>query len=372
MRIKITGFQILTEIDFEVKGITLISGRTNSGKSSVFRAICSACFGRGGSDYVNHKASQAVVSLSDENTWTFRRTSSEPNFYLDSNRFRKTGGKPPSEYAETLKIPALKVGKSVLHPNFIAQFDPLFILGMTGTEAAACLSFLFSADKFPQLLKFIAQSLRENKSEAKATRSSIETTDERIQQVEKQLKELESLRTHFDKIPKLVESSDILDSMNRLVFQFTELKTEEKEAGAEYDDAISCYNRFKQVDAELYEKYSALKLLTQDVEGLENDIKQAEVDLEGLKTKTSGFADLDESHLQQYQDALRLYQELDKFVLEATSDKENLKKVKVELMTVGKQLSVTQKELKQCPYCSSELNDETKQILLNREGEKDE
>lgn len=74
MRVKVENYQAIKNADLEFKvGLTVIVGVTNSGKSSLIRAIKGAINNQAGTDFINYGANETVVTIiegDNEIVWT--------------------------------------------------------------------------------------------------------------------------------------------------------------------------------------------------------------------------------------------------------------------------------------------------------------
>jgi hypothetical protein len=165
MRVVIENYQIIEHIEFEIQGITILSGKSNNGKSSCYRAIRALCFGQLGDFFVRSGNEQCRIRLDIDNHKFGWSRGKEAVFYLDGKPYTNSARKPPEDFTQLLNIKEIELAKFDLAPNFASQFDPLFLVGLTPPQAASALSYLFSGEKFPELLKMISKSIKETKKD---------------------------------------------------------------------------------------------------------------------------------------------------------------------------------------------------------------
>jgi hypothetical protein len=164
MKAIVKDFKIIQDCCLDIKGVTVISGKNNNGKSSLFEAIRSACLGRKGDGFIRSGSGGCKVKLTDNSLdLQWERSKKESTFYVNDKPFTKTGSLPPEEYTKILGIKDIEFPKFKLSPNFACQFESLFLVGSSPIEAAAALSFLFSGEKFPELLKRVSKCVKDNK-----------------------------------------------------------------------------------------------------------------------------------------------------------------------------------------------------------------
>lgn len=196
MKIKVQNYKIVDNLDIDVSGITLIIGKNGNGKSALVQAIRAACFGQDGDFFIKSGEKSCSASLTfDDGSFQWFKSGSEAKFILNGKTFEKTRGKAPDEYVAGLKIRKLDVSKTELKPNFSMQFDPLFLIYLSPTELANSLSFLFSGEKFPSLLKSISGAVKDNKK-------NVLYLEGEISQKEKTIESMKQSLVVFDKVKK--------------------------------------------------------------------------------------------------------------------------------------------------------------------------
>ncbi len=68
MKIRVQNFQSLADVTVEAKGLTVIVGRSNLGKSAFIRALQGLLFNRPGDDFVRKNQKHASVSVEERPT----------------------------------------------------------------------------------------------------------------------------------------------------------------------------------------------------------------------------------------------------------------------------------------------------------------
>src|SRR5574341_1202033 len=68
-RIVAKDFQSLSDVDIDLGQLTVITGRSNSGKSAVIRAVAAAVFNRTGQGFIRRGADKAQVRLQFDDRW---------------------------------------------------------------------------------------------------------------------------------------------------------------------------------------------------------------------------------------------------------------------------------------------------------------
>src|SRR5438477_6226769 len=130
-RLDIADYQSLRRATIPVGGLTVVTGHTGAGKSSVRRAAQLVAQNAKGTDYIRRGAGRAAVVLTFEDqgrrfSVAIRRTASGRGGDLyrvtgggDPQEYTKLGGQVPGEVAALLRLGSL---------NFVGQLDPPFLL----------------------------------------------------------------------------------------------------------------------------------------------------------------------------------------------------------------------------------------------------
>lgn len=148
MRLLITDFQSLGHVDLDVKGLTVIVGPSNRGKSALVRAVEAALFNKPGDEFVRTGKKRAVVEV-------YNAPTTDGTVLLDL-KWTKGGGKNVYEIGGPDKDVYTKVGQGTpppvteagyrdvwigdkdrkkgewLRPQVSSQHDRLFLLDRSG------------------------------------------------------------------------------------------------------------------------------------------------------------------------------------------------------------------------------------------------
>ena len=152
LKLHIENFQAISdiELDFET-GINIIVGQSNSGKTSVLRAIDTVVNNNSGSaEFIKKGTTRSTVSMTyDDNDVTWSRTNKEIEYNINNEKYLKVGGTdlfkllpdngfvrdPQGEFSNledewTLPFPFYKSGSEIfkLFENIFAVSDSAKIL----------------------------------------------------------------------------------------------------------------------------------------------------------------------------------------------------------------------------------------------------
>jgi len=137
MKIGIKNFQILENVQLDVDGIVLITGRNNSGKTSVYRAIRAFITNQSSEAHIRDGAGVYVVGVKDEGREVvYRKSRRDGNSYIiDKETYTKLGKKKLSDVLPDFGIREIAVGNgSYAYPNFIPFGELGFPFNLTDAD----------------------------------------------------------------------------------------------------------------------------------------------------------------------------------------------------------------------------------------------
>ena len=366
MRVKIENYQAIKNADlfFDV-GLTAIVGPTNSGKSSLIRAIKGAINNQTGTGFINYNADESVVSIEDNgNTivWTKPRKGSA-TYTLNGREISKVGRTQNEEVANLLNMSEVEVNTQKIRLNFWEQMEKAFLM-----------------DKTPnQLFEFISQS-----KEQELMQSYQQTEQTKLTEIEKQIKVNETkLDVYKQEIQKLDNRATELVRFNAIdinqIQSLIKLKNSVETNLERFYDTISEINllrdkvlvqtnfvkSIKSIDNELRQRFllrdkiialeniisSGTKQITElnnNIMDWENNIKQLDkivVDFNSIITKHSELVRRKETIKLLNQKHITATTAVDVAKKDIDYYKQVISKITTELNT----FSV-------CPFCGSSLN----------------
>jgi DNA repair ATPase RecN len=321
MKLKIKNYSIIANLELETKGITLITGRNNHGKSAFIRAIRAACFGQPGHHFIKNGEKRCEVDISfGESSLRWEKTKDEALFYINGKKYEKTGGKPPEEYVNALKIFSLEPSKLSYRPNFSPQFEPLFLIYSGPTECAAALAFLFSGHKFPALLKTISGEIKSGNKEGIYIEGQIDQKEKEIQTTKKTILEFDVYQKWVDKKEEALAYINIVDDLDIETDTYMGLEK----------DFIS----FQEKIAVVKNKYDMYKLSDGK---LVDEVENINVSLESHIKAEKELCMLEESRSNAY----------------------------IKYTESEKRLSEIVNSIESCPFCGNSIGEQEKSSLLN-------
>lgn len=192
MKILVEGFQAISDkVEIDVEGLTVITGKSNLGKSSLVRAICAALDNKLGSKFISKSRDSARVLIeSNGHKVIWKKTRKTTEYIIDGVQYKKAGKAPPEELKKLGFYQIVSQGEH-FRPQIQRQMDKPFMIGEKSPITAA---ELLSANKESTVL---ARALRLAKQFGVEELTRLE-----IQEVE--LKKLDNKYIELEPIEKVL------------------------------------------------------------------------------------------------------------------------------------------------------------------------
>ncbi len=182
LKIEIKDFQSIKHAVIEVPpGITIITGKTNQGKSAVIRAIDSALFNMGDDSMVRGGKRYSGVSLDNgKHKMVFCRDSQGKNEktayqFDDGPTQKKVGRSQLPEVAQMFNIRDVRMQNNTkMKINFWYQNDKPFLMDKTSGQLYEFLS-LSSCDKYTKILKKMIVDMKVQEADINNITTEIDT-----------------------------------------------------------------------------------------------------------------------------------------------------------------------------------------------------
>jgi len=271
MKIKVENFQSISKAEIEVKGLTIITGQNNTGKSAMARAVMGAFTNLRGNSFVRQGTQIAKVELSfdDGNHLIWSKGKNTNQYEINGKLIQKVGSDVPDEILN-LGVKAVEVDAKEIHPQFAKQFQQVFLIDLPPSSLASALSDVDVIQKLEQstaLLRtdikntnLLNNSKREefNKEKVRLEKfdglEDIETLSHKIELLEIEIEGLESklltLREIRDRKNKLENLIKILAGLSDILFQDVDIlpicqKIEESEKLKQKRDVLVSFLELK-------------------------------------------------------------------------------------------------------------------------------
>jgi len=287
-QLKISNFQSHKKSTLEFHpSVNVIVGKTDSGKSSLLRALSLGMFNKpAGIAFIQHGEDETKVSITLEDGRVITRQKGKENIYkFDGVEFKAFGSKVPVEIADALNMDEI---------NYSSQFDSHFLLNDSAGQVAAFFNKVANFEKIDTSLMDINSSIRKLKSEVvvkqelkKGYKQSLKDFAY-LKEAKKDLEKLEGLQEELDEvtdgISKVSLLLELLENITVLIakaskllplekdVELLEVQIRERKFTNERNDSLSeLLFTIDDIDTKL-EKYSKLVKLENLVTTISNNI----------------------------------------------------------------------------------------------------
>lgn len=206
-KIEIQNFQSHKKSIFEfVPGTNVIIGESDSGKSSILRAINWVIFNRPLGDAFRSEwggDTRVILYTKDGHKIERVRSATKNEYILNGQKLKAFGTEVPQEITNILQLDSY---------NIQAQMDPPFLLSQSPGEAARMLNKAASIDDIDKAISGLKSGLSKINTEIKYKESQVKKTKELLQtydylpEIELKVERVEQLENERDKLSKRISS----------------------------------------------------------------------------------------------------------------------------------------------------------------------
>ncbi len=181
--IKLENFQQWKkgEIPF-TNGLNVIVGNTESGKSTIFRAISSILTGKMPESYIRKGEKSCKVEINFSDSSIFIRERGKKNNIATANgkSFERVGKEIPFEYFKELGKTNIEFGNNNLSLCMYSQFDPHFFITLSDYDKSKIIGVICGIDIVDKLMDRINADIRQANSNIKYLKSKIEEDSSKL------------------------------------------------------------------------------------------------------------------------------------------------------------------------------------------------
>lgn len=377
------------------KGFNVIIGDSDSGKSSLFRAIESIFTGKVSQENVNRNAKNLKVELqlSDGSKLTREYGKKGNKISFNDTTFERIGREVPSEYIDKLGKSYVDISdKNRVDLCLYSQFDPHFFINFSDYDKSKLIGTICGIGSIDKLIDSINKDIRENNSKIKVLNEQIADKEPHLIALEKEYKQekanfdlftqilndyksdlavLETCFNAFNQLQEYNKKENDIKAKNKVINELinlvniTELKDFEKLALIYLDyqsvqgkikdltdkvDAVKTISEYKLENAQELQQLSALR---EDLARLNNKTDNLTAQLE--KTKT--LADFDTTVFAEFDSLVSLYKQLQISNHIVNNIIEHKEKATSNLLKLEQEKNNLLKEYKTCPLCGGIINE---------------
>jgi len=225
MRLKIRNFQSIARANLEVSGFTVITGKSNVGKTALMRACQAAFFGQPGDFFIREGEDHAGVALIDTDLELIWRKTNAPNpkkpTALQVNGTIHTKiGRDHAKLTEPLGVFELQTTQQRVRPQFAMQHDRIFMLADSETTVAEILKLLGRIDVVTTAQQNAKKDLNQRNSKRKIRDQDLKDAKKKLatfDYVPGLRIKLEEVKTFYQKMDKdNQERSELVGKITRM------------------------------------------------------------------------------------------------------------------------------------------------------------
>ena len=181
MKATTKGFQsIKEETTIEVQGLTVITGKSNIGKSALIRSILAALHNRRGSGFISKGSDEAVTTIERNDhrvTWVKGKST---QYTIDGTVHKKAGRSTPPEVG-LLGFHGIEAHEKIYYPQIARQMDKPFLISESNPVVAAQ---LISSSKSTAIL---AKAVKLASQQQNKENTEVKIREERLEELQQQI-----------------------------------------------------------------------------------------------------------------------------------------------------------------------------------------
>lgn len=277
----IENYQIIKNGSILIRpGITLITGPSNNGKSSIFKAYKQIIYNLTGNTYINSFADKCRLILENDNyKITYDRTKSKSSYDIFSDgklsHIDKLGANQLDKVKELTKI------DKELGYNFWDQLEKPFLLDRTNREQF----LLLQESPISANLLNIQETI---KTDIKALKDEILVSQGSLDVVNSNITKQEEILSHSDLVHEVSTKASTVNDLNRrlnsLMTKVKEFSTTEKEL-EKYKDLtdVSFDNKID----DIYSKFNIMEGKIKTLTRITNDCNNSNIEISTISKDLS-------------------------------------------------------------------------------------
>ncbi|MCM1260595.1 MAG: AAA family ATPase [Staphylococcus sp.] len=223
-KLKLKNFQSWKEatINF-TKGLNIIIGNSDSGKSALFRAIDSIFTGKLYPDYLRKKEKDVKVELEFNDGSKFVREKNKTKQTAEANgvKFERIGKEVPQDYFDILGKTDIIVSDKKIPVCLRNQDEAYFFINSSDYEKSKIIGSVCGIDLVDKIVEEVNKDIRENNSKIKFIKEQIENGELKVQEEKEKLQEISTNFEQETELKELLNSEAkmlefLLESFNKL------------------------------------------------------------------------------------------------------------------------------------------------------------
>lgn len=168
MQVRVQNYQTSEDVSLEIKGFTVIVGKSNTGKTGLLRAIEGSMFNDTVKGAIRHGAKYTQVTVDYEGVqWVWKKGAGHNDYTITTpsgtEEYGKVGFKVPKEI-QRAGFREIVVDGNKTRPQMAGWHEPIFLLNKTGKVVTEMMAAVTRLDVVNMAQRDCASALRKTKS----------------------------------------------------------------------------------------------------------------------------------------------------------------------------------------------------------------
>lgn len=350
MEVKIRDFNCIENVELEFRpGFTILQGPSNSGKSSIIKAIENCIFNQSGTTNVRQGCKNYSIGIKKDDRTVSLIKGKDTKYKVDDVIYEKIGVSQLAEVAESLNIRETILGGEKVRLNFSKQMSYPFLLDKTPGQLYKFIVDSSESESLSNVLKDISKDIKDLDKSLSYNEAQIDLLTKQQIQINNNLENSDQILEASNKIIELDGEYQKINQLRECNRLFSSISTDISNLTGQislYDinidldgleklyDEYTCYN-------DVYSKYLQSKS--------ENDLLLSKIDKYNIIINVE---DLDD----EYNILIKMNNLLHRFNIvneDINLLENNIRECNEKIDQLDKDLS----EFKVCPLCGGEIHE---------------
>lgn len=332
-------------------GLNILIGNTESGKSTLFRAIGSILTGKMPEDYIRKGSKGCEVEVQFSDGTIFKRSRNKKDNIANANGviFERVGKEIPFEYFNKLGKTSIEFGNKELSLCSYSQFEPHFFITLSDYDKSKLIGTICGIDIVDKLVDSINKDIRSNNANIKFLENKIKEQTEQKEIKESEFNILDNKHTKLYLIvDRLKDDFQRLETLSKLNEKLVLLNNNTKST----ENELNCLKlKFSQFDSTKYNKLKQFINLKIKLYSITKELNQNNWELNKLKSVEN--VDISKVHL--LDDLVFLKQKLNEYKNKTLDINEDLMKTNKHIEFLETEKRTLLADYDKCPLCGGIL-----------------
>jgi len=192
MKVRIQNYQTAKDVSLDIKGFTVIVGKSNAGKTALLRAIEGSMFNDSVTKKVRIGETDTIVSVEyNDIHWTWKKGENFNDYIVSTpsgtQEYSRVGFNPPSEIVDA-GFKEWWVDREKMRPQIAAWHDSIFLLNKGGTAITELMTAVTRLD-------VVNLAIRNSASEQRKAKNIIKVREKDLHKAKQSVKDMDPLDT---------------------------------------------------------------------------------------------------------------------------------------------------------------------------------